>query len=109
MKYLYLAVAIVFEVIGSSLIKVSDGFTKLWPTVFTFIAFVICFYALSIALRSIPLGIAYASWAGLGIVLTALVSLFVFKQSIDLPAMLGMGLIIAGVIVINFFSKSSAH
>lgn len=109
MKYLYLAVAIVFEVIGSSFIKASDGFTKLWPTVLTFIAFVICFYALSIALRSIPLGIAYASWAGLGIVLTALVSVFVFKQSVDLPAILGMGLIIAGVIVINFFSKSNAH
>lgn len=109
MKYLYLATAIVFEVIGSSFIKASDGFTKLIPTLFTIIAFVICFYALSIALKTIPLGIAYASWAGLGIVLTALVSVFVFKQSVDLPAILGMILIILGVIVINVFSKSVAH
>lgn len=109
MKYLYLAVAIVFEVIGSSCIKASDGFTKLAPTVFTVIAFVICFYSFSIALKSIPLGIAYASWAGLGIVLTALVSVFIFKQNLDLPAILGMLLIISGVVVINLFSKSAAH
>lgn len=109
MKYLYLATAIVFEVIGSSFIKASDGFTKLIPTVCTIVAFVICFYALSIALRTIPLGIAYATWAGLGIVLTALVSVFIFKQSIDWPAIAGMALIIAGVVVINVFSKSVAH
>lgn len=109
MKYLYLAVAIVFEVIGSSCIKASDGFTKLIPSVITVVAFIICFYSLSIALKSIPLGIAYASWAGLGIVLTALVSYFVFKQNIDLPALLGMALIIVGVVVINVFSKSVAH
>lgn len=109
MKYLYLATAIVFEVIGSSFIKASDGFTKLIPTVCTIAAFVICFYALSIALRTIPLGIAYATWAGLGIVLTALVSVFIFKQSIDWPAIAGMALIIAGVVVINVFSKSVAH
>jgi len=109
MKYLYLATAIVFEVIGSSFIKASDGFTKLVPTACTIVAFVICFYALSIALRTIPLGIAYATWAGLGIVLTALVSVFIFKQSIDWPAIAGMALIIAGVVVINVFSKSVAH
>ena len=109
MKYLYLAAAIVFEVIGSGFIKASDGFTKLVPTVFTVIAFVICFYSFSIALKSIPLGIAYASWAGFGIVLTALVSVFVFKQTLDLPAILGMLLIIIGVIVINLFSKSVTH
>ena len=109
MKYLYLAAAIVFEVIGSGFIKASDGFTKLIPTIFTVIAFVICFYSFSIALKSIPLGIAYASWAGLGIILTALVSVFVFRQTLDLPAILGMVLIIIGVIVINLFSKTVAH
>lgn len=72
MKYLYLAVAIVFEVIGSSCIKASDGFTKLVPTVLTVIAFIICFYFFSIDLKSIHLGIAYASWAGLGIILNQL-------------------------------------
>lgn len=72
MKYLYLAVAIVFEVIGSSCIKASDGFTKLVPTVLTVIAFIICFHFFSIDLKSIPLGIAYASWTGLGIILNQL-------------------------------------
>jgi len=109
MKYLYLAVAIIFEVIGSSFIKASDGFTKLVPTLLTIVAFVICFYALSIALKSIPLSIAYATWAGLGILLTALVSVFYFKQSIDLPAIIGIIFILIGVVVINIFSKSVAH
>lgn len=109
MKYLYLAVAIIFEVIGSSCIKASDGFTKLVPTVLTVLAFVICFYFFSLALKSIPLGIAYASWAGLGIILTSLVSIFIFKQTLDLPGILGMVLIISGVIVINLFSKSAGH
>ena len=109
MKYLYLAVAIIFEVIGSSFIKASDGFTKLLPTIFTVIAFVICFYSLSVALKSIPLSIAYASWAGIGIVLTALVSVFIFKQSIDWPAIAGIILIIIGVVIINLFSKASVH
>jgi len=109
MKYLYLSAAIVFEVIGSGFIKASDGFTKLVPTIFMVIAFAICFYSFSIALKSIPLGIAYASWAGLGIILTTLVSVFVFKQSLDFPAILGMLLIIIGVLVINLLSKSAAH
>lgn len=109
MKYLYLAVAIIFEVIGSSFLKASEGFTKLVPSVISIAALVICFYTFSIAIKYIPLGIAYASWAGLGIILTALVSVFIFKQNLDLPAILGIILIICGVIVINFFSKSASH
>ncbi len=109
MKYLYLASAIVLEVLGSSFMKASDGFSKLLPTTITIIAYIACFFFLSQALKSIPLGIAYAIWGGLGIVLTALISVIIFKQSLDLPAIIGIILIVAGVFVMNFFSKSSTH
>ena len=109
MKFLYLALAIVLEVLGSSFMKASDGFSKLLPTTITIIAYIACFFFLSQALKSIPLGIAYAIWGGLGIVLTALISVIIFKQSLDLPAIIGIILIVAGVFVMNFFSKSSTH
>ena len=109
MKYLYLALAIVLEVLGSSFMKASDGFSKLLPTTITIIAYIACFFFLSQALKSIPLGIAYAIWGGLGIVLTAWISVIIFKQSLDLPAIIGIILIVAGVFVMNFFSKSSTH
>lgn len=107
MKYFFLAAAIVCEVLGTSFLKKSDGFTKLVPSVITVVSFVVCFYLFSQALKSIPLGIAYAIWAGMGIVLTAIVSVVVFKQSLDIPAILGMLLIVAGVLVINLFSNTS--
>lgn len=109
MKYLYLTLAIVLEVIGSSFMAKSEGFTKIIPTSITFLGYGACFYFLSLALKELPLGIAYAIWAGAGLVLTALVSVFIFKQSLDFPAILGIGLILLGVIVINVFSKSSGH
>ena len=109
MKYIYLSLAICLEVLGTSFLKKSDGFTKLIPSLVTFVAFCACFYFFSQSLKGIPLGIAYAIWAGLGIVLTALVSVFIFKQSMDTPAILGMCLIVAGVVVINMFSKSAGH
>ena len=109
MKYLYLALSIVLEVLGSSFMKASDGFSKLLPTTITIIAYIACFFFLSQALKSIPLGIAYAIWGGLGIVLTALISVIIFKQSLDLAAIIGIILIVAGVFVMNFFSKSSTH
>lgn len=109
MKYLYLALAIVLEVLGSSFMKASAGFSKLLPTTITIIAYIACFFFFSQALKSIPLGIAYAIWGGLGIVLTALISVIIFKQSLDLPAIIGIILIVAGVFVMNFFSKSSTH
>lgn len=109
MKYLFLGLAIVLEVLGSSFLKASNGFSKLVPSIITIIAFMACFFFLSQALKSIPLGIAYAIWAGLGIVLTALVSVFVFKQTLDFPAILGIIIIIVGVIVMNVFSKSTGH
>ncbi len=109
MKYLYLALAIVLEVTGSSFLQASKGFSKPLPTMVMAIAYILSFFFLSQALKSIPLGIAYAIWAGLGIVLTATVSVVIFKQTLDLPAILGMLLIISGVIVINAFSKTAAH
>lgn len=109
MKYLFLGLAIVLEVLGSSFLKASNGFSKLVPSIITIIAFMACFFFLSQALKSIPLGIAYAIWAGLGIVLTALVSVFIFKQTLDFPAILGIIIIIIGVIVMNVFSKSTGH
>ncbi len=109
MKYLFLALAIIFEVVGSSFIKASDGFTKLFPTTIVAVAYLICFYFFSLALKTIPLGIAYAIWGGMGIVLTAIISVLVFKQKLDIPAIIGIVLIVAGVVVMNFFSKSTAH
>lgn len=109
MKGLFLALAIGLEVIGSSFLKASEGFTKLIPSVVSVVAFVSCFYFLSLALKSISLGLAYAIWSGVGIVLTAIISVVVFKQKIDTPAIIGMSLIILGVIVMNLFSKSSMH
>lgn len=105
MKYLFLALAIALEVTGSSFLKASEQFTKWLPSLITVIAFLGCFYFLSLALKSIPLGTAYAIWAGLGIVLTTLISVVVFKQKIDFPAIAGIALIVAGVVVMNVFSK----
>lgn len=107
MKYLYLALAILLEVTGSSFLKLSDGFTKWLPSSIVIISYVACFYFFSMALRAIPLGIAYAIWAGLGIVITAAISVVVFKQRLDLPAIIGMSFIILGVVIMNFFSKTA--
>ncbi len=104
MKYLFLALAIVLEVIGSSFMKASDGFSKVVPTTITVVTYIACFFFLSQALKSIPLGVAYAIWGGLGIVLTSVISVVVFKQSLDIPAIIGIVLIVSGVIVMNFFS-----
>ncbi len=109
MPYLYLGAAIVFEVIGTSALKASDTFTKLLPSVLTLAAYGLSFLLLALTLRTIPVGIAYAMWAGLGIILISLVGWLWFKQPLDLPAFLGLGLIIAGVIVVNAFSKTLPH
>lgn len=107
MSYLYLALAIIFEVLGSSFIKASDGFTKWMPTLVVVVAYVIAFYFLSLCLKTIPLSIAYAIWSGIGIILTVLISVYVFKQKIDLPAIIGIIFILIGVIIINYFSKAT--
>jgi len=107
--YLYLGAAIVAEVIATSLLKTSNGFTRLWPSVATVIGYAISFYCLAQTLGSVPTGVAYAIWSGVGIVLISLIAWLLFGQTLDAPALAGMGLIIAGVLVINLFSTSVAH
>lgn len=107
MKYLFLGTAIVFEVIGSSFMKASDGFTKWLPSLIVIAAYIICFYFLSLALKYIPLGVAYAIWGGLGIILTAAVSVLVYNHKLDIAAIIGIILIVSGVFVMNFFSKTT--
>ncbi|MGB2336840.1 MAG: DMT family transporter [Alcanivorax sp.] len=109
MGYLYLSIAIVAEVVATSALNASQGFTRLWPSVATVVGYSIAFYALSLTLRTIPMGIAYAVWAGVGIVLIALVGALFFKQMPDLPAMLGMGFIIAGVVLVTLVSSAASH
>lgn len=109
MAYLYLAVAIVAEVIGTSFMKVSAGFTRPGPAAITIVAYAIAFYALSLTLRTIPTGIAYAIWSGVGIILIATVAWIFQGQKLDIAAILGMALIIAGVVVMNLFSRAAPH
>lgn len=109
MNYLYLGIAIVAEVIGTTFMKESEGFTKLAPAIVTAVAYVIAFYFLSLTLRTIPTGIAYAIWSGTGIVLIASAAWAFQGQKLDTPAILGIGLIISGVVVMNVFSKAAAH
>lgn len=104
--WLYLGTAIVSEVIATSALKASDGFSRLWPSVTVVIGYAISFYFLALTLRSIPVGIAYAIWSGLGIVLISVIGLLLFGQKLDTPAVIGMGFIITGVIVMNMFSKT---
>ncbi len=107
--YLPLAIAIVAEVIATTALKSSESFTRVLPSIITVVGYAIAFYCLSLTLRSIPTGIAYAIWSGVGIVLISLAGWFIRKQSLDLPALIGLALIIAGVIIVNVFSKSSVH
>ncbi|KUL93633.1 hypothetical protein DK26_22740 [Bosea sp. WAO] len=109
MSYLYLAFAIVSEVIGTSALKASEQFSRPVPSLISLVSFASAFYFLSLTLRTMPVGIAYAIWSGVGIVLISLIALVLFGQKLDLPAVIGMGLIVAGVVVINAFSKSVAH
>lgn len=108
-NWLFLGVAIAAEVIATTALKSSDGFSKLWPSLLVVTGYGIAFYALSMTLHSIPLGVAYAIWSGLGIVLVSVLALLIYDQHLDLPAIIGIGLIILGVIVINLFSKTSVH
>lgn len=109
MQLAYLAIAIVAEVIGTSALKAADGFRVLAPSVVVVVSYSISFYFLSLALRTIPMGLAYAIWSGVGIVLISLAGWLFYRQALDGAAIAGMGLIIAGVAVINLFSKSMPH
>ena len=109
MTYLYLAIAIVAEVIATSSLRACEGFTRLWPSVVVLVGYAVAFYFLSLTLRSMSVGIVYAIWSGVGIVLVSLIAWILFGQKLDLPAMVGMALIIVGVVVINLFSGSVAR
>jgi small multidrug resistance pump len=104
--YVYLAVAILAEVTATTALKASEGFTRLVPSVIVAAGYGVAFYCLSIVLKTVPVGVAYALWAGLGIVLVTLVGLLVYGQRLDAPAILGLTLIVAGVVVLNLFSSA---
>ena len=107
--YVLLGGAIVAEVIGTTLMKYSEGFTRLWPSLATVVCYCAAFYLLAQTLAHIPTGVAYAIWSGAGIVLISLAAWLISGQKLDFPAVAGMTLICAGVLVINFFSKSAPH
>lgn len=104
--WVYLAVAVIAEVVGTSFLKQAEGFTRLWPSVTVIGAYMIAFYFLSLTLRTLPVGVAYAVWAGAGVALITLVGLVVFGQALDWPALIGILMIVAGVVVINVFSSA---
>lgn len=107
--WFYLALAIVSEVIATSSLKLSDGFSRFWPSVIVVVGYAISFYCLSLILKVLPVGIVYAIWSGAGIALIAVIGWLFLGQALDWPAILGLALIIAGVAVINLFSASVSH
>ena len=109
MPYLFLAIAIASEVCATSFMKLSEGFTRPIPSIVTAIGYAIAFYFLSLTLKTVPTGIAYAIWSGVGIVLITTIAWVFQGQKLDAPALGGLGLIVAGVIVINVFSKATTH
>ncbi|MGX1801292.1 DMT family transporter [Brevundimonas naejangsanensis] len=107
--WLALLGAIGFEVIGTTLLQQSQQFTKPLPTARMAVCYGIAFYMLTLALKQMPVGLAYAIWSGLGVVLISAIGVFLFKQKLDVPAIIGLVMIIGGVVVINLFSKSVTH
>ena len=109
MHWLYLSIAIVAEVIATSALKAAESFTRMAPSVVVVVGYLVAFYFLSLTLHTIPVGIAYAIWSGIGISLISLIGWLVYGQSLDVPAIVGLGLIIVGVVVLNGFSNSVVH
>ncbi|WP_292992955.1 SMR family transporter [Nitrosomonas sp.] len=107
--WIFLAVAIISEVIATSFLKSAEGFTRFWPSLVVVVGYLLAFYLLSLTLKTIPVGVAYAIWSGVGIVLIALSGWLFLGQSLDTPAVIGLTLIVAGVIVINVFSRTVSH
>lgn len=107
--YVFLVIAVAFETVGTSALQASQQFSRLWPSVLVVLGYALAFYFLALVLRTIPVGVAYALWSGLGILFIALIGLVVFGQKLDLAAMLGMGLIVAGIAVIQLFSGTVTH
>lgn len=108
-QYAYLAIAVLFETVGTTALKASEGFTRLVPSLIVVAGYGASFYLLAQTLKVIPVGIAYAIWSGLGIFLITLIGWLVFKQRLDLPALAGLSLIFAGILVIQLFSKTAGH
>jgi len=109
MAYIYLALAIIAEVAATSSLKASAEFTRLFPSIIVVVGYGTSFYFMTLVLRSIPIGITYAIWSGLGIVLVSVVGAIIYKEILDVAAVIGMGLIISGVVVIHIFSKTITH
>jgi len=109
MNWIYLAIAIVSEVLATSALMASAGFTRLYPSLVVVVGYGLAFYFLALTLRTIPIGIAYAVWSGVGIILISLVGWIVYGQKLDTAAIIGISLIAAGAIVLNAFSKSLTH
>lgn len=107
--YCTLGLAIVLEVIGTSLLQRSEQFTRLWPSIGVGIAYLSAFYFLSLTLKTMPVGIAYAIWSGAGIILISAIGVVAFKQTLDTAALIGLGFIIIGAVIVNVFSKSVSH
>ena len=107
--YLLLVLAILAETIGTTALQASQQFTRIMPSVVVVVAYALSFYLLALVLKTIPVGIAYAIWSGLGIVFIALIGLTVFGQRLDLPAVIGMAMILGGILVIHLFSASTTH
>lgn len=109
LTWAYLGSAILFEVVGTSLLQASNQFSKPLPTIGVAVCYGLAFFLLSHALKAIPVGVAYAIWSGLGVVLISVIGVVVFRQKLDLPAILGLMMIVGGVVVINLFSKAVSH
>lgn len=108
-SWLLLAAAIFSEVIATSALKASEGFSKTTPSIIVIVGYGLAFYFLSLTLKTIPVGVAYAVWSGVGIVCVSIIGWFLFGQKLDFPALLGIGFILTGVIIMNVFSRTIAH
>ena len=104
-----MSISIIAEIIGTTALKASEEFTNPMPSIVVIVSYAVAFYSLTFVLRTIPVGVAYAIWSGVGIALISVAAFFIYKQSLDLPAIIGIGLIMAGVAVINLYSKSVLH
>src|SRR5438309_1045080 len=109
MTYVILVIAVVFEIIATTLLKKTEQFTQIVPTIAMVVCYLVAFFCMTIVMKTIPVGIVYATWSGLGIVLVSLAAYFVYQQTLDTPAIIGLTLIVAGVLVMNLLSKSTAH
>jgi small multidrug resistance pump len=109
LHYLYLALAIIAETIGTTALQASEQFSKLGPSVLVLLGYGISFYLLALTLKVMPVGIVYAIWSGLGIVLIAGIGKLVFDQNLDLPAIIGIGLVLTGILVMQLFSNTVTH